>query len=302
MDRLPAELKKDSNVRRVIAQSPATVDTAQQLQQYETVSHSGVDLMIAFVLQPQPFARAIADAANRGIPTISAANPVPTADAVSVDGNKYLGAAETASYISRLQSGKGNWLYVKGIAGSAVDLLSVSAWDSVASHCPGVKVIKDQVYGGLSDSIAKGAMLRYLATHPQPLDAVMQTAYMGTGIMSAFQQSGRAMPVVEDSGLTKGTLGYWWHNRPKYHGVGTSVPAGPFSPAVAEVALRMLHGQGVKLNALVGVDPVVTDANLDKWAEPSWTLTTPGGAPGPRDSFMTSSYINAFFSHPAPLK
>jgi ribose transport system substrate-binding protein len=301
--RVPADLKKSPKVKKVIAQTPADTDTAQQLQQFETVSHSGVDLMIAFFLQPQPFAGAIKDAAKRGIPTISAINPIPSADGVNVSSNVYQGAADSASYASRLQAGKPtNWLYLRGLAGSSPDLSETAAWDAVAKNCPNIKVSQDQIYGGLQASIAKSTMLRYLATHQQKIDTVMEVAYMASGAKSAFQQSGRKMPLVVDSGLEKGSLGYWRQHRPDYQGVGTGLPPLAFTSSVAEVALRMLEGQGLKVNSVVAPGPLVTDANLDKYSDASWSLTTPGGALGPPNSFMPSSYINGFFNHPAPVE
>jgi hypothetical protein len=58
----------------------------------------------------------------------------------------------------------------------------------------------------------------------------------------------------------------------------------------------------VKLNTLVAEEPVINDANLAEWANPSWTLATPGTVPGPTESFMPSSFIDGFFNHPAPLR
>jgi ribose transport system substrate-binding protein len=302
MKDVPADLKKDPNVKTVIVAAPNGLDTAQQLQQYKTVSQSGVDMMIAFPGQPQPFKGSIKENADKDIPTLSASVAMPTADAVSVTGNLYLGGADTASYAAKLLGGKGNWLYVHGVGGTSPDLLMQGAWDSVAKSCPGIKVLKDAVYGGFSDSIAKSYTLRYLASHPQPIDAAMEVSNMASGVMGAFQQAGRKMPVVTDSGMAKGSLGYWNQHRGEYHGVGTTIPPVGFSAAVAEIALRMLEGQGVKLNNLVTNPPFVTDANLEKWVEPSWTLTTPGVASGTRNDFMPSSYIDAFFNNPAPVK
>jgi hypothetical protein len=75
----------------------------------------------------------------------------------------------------------------------------------------------------------------------------------------------------------------------------------PTARAVVEVARRMLDGQGVKLNTLVGEMPLVADANLDDWSDPSWTLSTPGAAPGAPQSFLPSTYLDAFFAHSKEL-
>jgi hypothetical protein len=71
---------------------------------------------------------------------------------------------------------------------------------------------------------------------------------------------------------------------------------------VAEIAGRMLAGQGVKLNTLVAEEPLINDANLADWAQPGWTISTPGTVSGKPDSFMPSAFIDGFFADPAPLK
>jgi hypothetical protein len=63
----------------------------------------------------------------------------------------------------------------------------------------------------------------------------------------------------------------------------------------------MLHGQGLKLNAIVDELPLVTDANLDAWADAGWSLNTPGAASGEPQSFLSSKFLDAFFAHPRPL-
>ena len=104
---------------------------------------------------------------------------------------------------------------------------------------------------------------------------------------------------MAEVGIDKGFLGYWQKNQGTYHAASTSLPPVPAARALAEVTARMLAGQGVKLNTLVAEDPVVNDANLADWANPSWTLTTPGTVPGATDSFMPSPFIDDFFNHRA---
>ena len=45
--------------------------------------------------------------------------------------------------------------------------------------------------------------------------------------MQAFKQTGRPMPIVPDSGLSKGSLGYWNQNQAEYHDSATSLPPVP---------------------------------------------------------------------------
>jgi hypothetical protein len=55
------------------------------------------------------------------------------------------------------------------------------------------------------------------------------------------------------------------------------------------------------MNAIVGREPLVTDANLKDWVDDSWNLNTPGAIPGDPQSFLPSKYLEAFFAHPKEL-
>jgi ribose transport system substrate-binding protein len=221
--------------------------------------------------------------------------------AVNVDGNNYLGPAEGASYVAKVMGGKGNVLLVRALAIAAVDAQVGIAWKRALTSCPGIK-IGGQAFGAFSESQAKSETLKYLSTHPQKIDSVAALAGEAVGVVQAFKQVGRPVPPRAEVGMDKGFLGYWRANQGTYHAASTSLPPVPAARAVAEVAGRMLAGQGVKLNTLVAEEPVINDANLAEWVNPSWTLATPGTVPGATESFMPSSFIDGFFNHGAPLR
>jgi ribose transport system substrate-binding protein len=299
---LQSDLKQSPSVKQVLAKSTGSnLDIAQQLSQYNALVQQKPDLIILESPSPDSFAGPINKAAAQGIPTVTLLTPVGTKNAVNVDGNNYLGAGTTASYMSRVLRGKGSILIVHGIAGVAVDSQEVAAWKAVIKSCPGMKVA-GEVYGQFSDAGAKSETLKFLATHPAKVAGAVEVASMAPGVMKAFQQSGRPMPVVPDIGLSKGSIGYWRQNQATYHNAATTLPPLPGAAATVEVALRMLAGQGVTINTVVGKTPLVTDANLDDWSQPGWTLDTPGAVPGTRDSFLPSSYLDGFFRAPAAVK
>ena len=157
-----------------------------------------------------------------------------------------------------------------------------------------------EIFGGFSESLAKSETLKYLATHPQKIDAMTTLAGESVGTLQAFKQTGRPIPPFAEVGMDKGFLGYWRQNQSSYHASSTSLPPVAAARALHDVAMRMLAGQGVKLNTVVAKNPVITDANLADWSDPTWNLNTPGTVPGDPQSFMPSSFINDFFNHPAP--
>jgi ribose transport system substrate-binding protein len=158
-----------------------------------------------------------------------------------------------------------------------------------------------EIYGGFSESLAKQETLKYLATHPAKVDAVASLAGMGSGVLQAFKQSGRPVPLIAELGLDQGVLGYWRQNQGAYHAASAGLPPTAAARAIYEVAVRTLRGQGPRLNHLIGEVPLVTDANLAQWAQPGWGLQTVGTAPGLPQSFLPSSYLDAFFTRPAAL-
>jgi ribose transport system substrate-binding protein len=292
----------DKNVGSLtIKTTGSTIDVGQQLQQYNQLVQAHPDLIILETPSQDSFNGPVQKAKAAGIPTVTLLSPVPVDGAVNVDGNNYLDAAETMSYVSKVMGGKGNVLQVRALAGAAVDAQTNEGWDAVARGCPGMKV-GGEIYGGFSESLAKSETLKYLATHPQKIDAVTTLAGESVGTLKAFQQTGRPIPPAAEVGMDKGFLGYWQQNQSKgYHASSTSLPPVAAARALHEVAMRMLAGQGPKLNSLIGKNPVITDANLADWAEPSWNINTPGTVPGDPQSFLPSKYLDDFFNNPAPI-
>jgi ribose transport system substrate-binding protein len=301
VDSMKKDFGQDKNVKQLIVKTTgSTVDVGQQLQQYNQLVQAKPDLIILETPSQDSFDGPVQRAKALGIPTVTLLSPVPVDGAVNVDGNNYLGAAATASYVSKLIGGKGNFVEVRALAGAAVDSQTNEGWDAVARSCPGMKV-GGEIFGGFSESLAKSETLKYLATHPQKIDAVATLAGESVGTLQAFKQTGRPLPPVAEIGMDKGFLGYWRQNQSSYHASSTSLPPVPAARALHEVAMRMLGGQGVKLNALVGAEPPITDANLADWSDPSWSLNTPGTVSGDPQSFMPSKFLDDFFSHPAPI-
>jgi ABC-type sugar transport system substrate-binding protein len=152
------------------------------------------------------------------------------------------------------------------------------------------------VFGLFVNATVKSETLKFLATHPQKIDGVLQAGGMATGVMSAFEQAGRPMPIVQDVTMLKGSAGYWRQNRKTYLGAGMGFPVIDYAHHVAQVAGNMLAGDGVQFSDLLGNMPIVTDENLDAWSEPGWTLDTPGTVLGPpKDAYLTDAQTHAYF-------
>lgn len=289
-------LKRNPDVGDVVFQSTGNnLDVGQQLAQTRALILKHPDVIVLEELQPNAFLGVIDQAAKAGIPVIVAVDSVPSPYAVNVNYNVWQQPAASASVLVRQLGGKGNVLLVRAIPGVGADEAAADAYDAVLRNCPNIKRA-GTVYGNFAVATAKSETLKFLATHPQPIDGVLQTAVMAPGIIGAFQQTGRTVPTVQDVTMMKASSAYWLKQRAKYHGVGMGVAVTNMADSIAAVANRMLAGDGVQVTDLLGDAPVVTDRDLAAWSDPSWTEQTTGVAPGPPDGFMAPGQLDAFFA------
>jgi hypothetical protein len=129
---------------------------------------------------------------------------------------------------------------------------------------------------------------------------VLQVGAMSPGIMQAFQQAGREMPVVADVGAMKGPLGYWWNDhRDTYTLAAQGLGPSSVGEAAVDVARRMLAGQGIKTTDVMYPMQEITPDNADEWVEPGWSLSTQGEAEGPKGIFAPDAFLDLLFEHPA---
>ena len=274
---------------------------SQAVQNLQAAIREHPDLIITEAQVPEAFLPVIDDAAKEGIPTITAQGAVATANAVHIEPNFFLAGAVSMSATAHLMKEEGEVLYLHGIAGTGPDVQAQNGWESVLANCSGMKVA-GEVEGQYDPSIAKSETLKFLATHPQEIGAVVQPGAMSVGAVEAFEQSGRPIPIVPDFGtIEKGLIGYAAENSPDFTYLATSYTPAANAGSAVDVARRMLAGQGVKLNMLVGEMPLITPFNVEEVSEPGWSLHTPGTVDGSEEPF-TSKYLEGFFENPAPLE
>ena len=120
---------------------------------------------------------------------------------------------------------------------------------------------------------------------------------MGVGIRNAFVESGMEVPPIADDGSSHG-FSSWALANPDYPYFGTTTPSVRTGEAVVDVALRILKGEGPKINQIVEPSVIVSRENLAKVADPSWDhndLTDLAGAP---EDYLPTDRLNAFFANP----
>lgn len=288
----------------VVRTASANDAVAQQVQQFNALVAEKVDAIIMQPLSSEAMVAPIESAAKAGIPSIVLLSPVSSLSAVNVGANNFLAGAEVTSGVAKIMGGSGNMLTVHSIPGIQLDKDEFAGMEAVLANCPDIKTMGD-LTGFFAPPVAKGEVLKWLATHGgTKIDGVFQAGGgMAGGIIGAFIDARLPVPPVAELGASRAHLGYWSKNRADYKTVGAELVQSVLARASASVALRVLQGQGLKVSSIVGALPVVTEAELDNWADPSWDLNTPGSAPGPADNpFLSEDYLNGLFANGATPK
>jgi len=296
LDGLKQELKASGEVKTIQVQSVnAPTDVPQQLQQLQTAIERKPDLIVLFPLAGAAAAPVVAKAGKAGIPTVEPSTGVPGPYSVGVNSNLYLSEGLAAAGVLGQMGGKGSVLQVHGIKGVPNDVIADQAWKQALSRCPNVKVA-GSVEGQFDNTATKAAVQKFLATHPSGVQGVFQTGTMGPGVLGAFTQTGRTPPPLADNATAEGTLAYW-HNHADYKMVGTLTAQAELGQATAKVGLRILGGDGVKINVILAEPYVVSQrADVDKVYKPSFKEGSVVGVPPPAGTFMPDDYLDGFFA------
>jgi ribose transport system substrate-binding protein len=289
-------LKAKSNVITKVVTQDSNDSVQTQIQQIQQAIQDKVDIMVVLPLSPAADAPVLEAAGKAGIPVIAPINAASSPYVVGLNGNIVLEGAKLAQSFVQQLGGKGNILAVHGIPGVEADSGIYQGANDVFKSCPNIKTI-GSIVGQFVPSVAKTATLEFLTAHPQSIDGAIQTGGMATGIIQAFLQTGRKVPVIADVGATPGALAYWAAHASSYKGVALGIAPNDLTNATWNVALGLLAGRGLKISDISAEPLIVTAANLSQWVQPGWGLTTPiAYAQGPANlSFYPQSYLNQFF-------
>ncbi len=282
---------------RTVALAPSSDSVTSQLQGYQTLLNDHVDLIVAQVQSPTAYNSLIDKAARQGIPTVGVLNEIDDANAVNVVPNSVLGGAELAQFVVRQAQEKGLVLFLHGIPGVSIDTDTVNGANAVLKLCSGITA-NESIVTQFAPPIAKQQVLSFLSTHTQPVAGVITAGPFTSGVIQAFLQAGKTVPVITNNGLDEGGLAYWIQHKSTFNGVALANTPNGLASAVAQVTSKMFAGDGVKLNTLAIAPPVATSDNLTKYVtvDPSWTINTAGTATGPASAYVSQAYLDSIFT------
>ncbi len=286
----------DKNI--IVTTTSSQTAVAEQVQDYNAAVQQGAQIIVVDALSAPALLPSIQTAAAAGIPTISQINDFNSPDVLSISPNPYLDAAYSADAMVKALGGQGNVLQVLGVPGTSTVVNEQNAWDKIFASCPGINIV-GTVNGLYSVSTAQAGVLQFLSTNPAPINGVIETAVMSQGILNAFLQSGRTVPFITDITAQKGFVAYWaQHVASGYHAFGVLGSAESAADICTKVILRVLAGQGPKINQLIWRHPQINDKTVTSIASPSWTDTTIGTVGSPKSTWWTNKDLDLFFNHP----
>ncbi len=281
----------DAEIISVTA-TPAN-DAASQIQGMQTLLQKGVDIIIAPLASPTALNGVIDQAAEQGVPVISILGQSTSLNAVNVQPNPGQNGYYAAAGLLDQIGDTGTVLTVRSIPGLSIDTSIYDAAKRVFDACPGIETV-GELTGYFNPAAAKTETLKFLTTHPGTIDGAFNVANMASGIISAFEQTGRPVPTVADIGGNGAAMAYW-RDHPDYNGVAVSLPTQGTARFAMAIGLAMLEGRGLKTTEVAFSPTLITSENFSEWIEADWDETTNVQAEGPSSSIPIDDLVDAFF-------
>jgi ribose transport system substrate-binding protein len=274
----------------------STATPEQQIAAIQQMVRDGVNGIMILPLAGQPLAPAIDAAGKAGVPVVVVDNDISNSKYVV---NIFDDKQTPANAIEAGRIKKGNVLIVRGLAGNSVEQPIENGTEAVVKSCPGLSTV-GTIFGSWSAPAAKVAVTSWLAAHPGvKVNLVLQNGAMMAGIIGAFESAGQTVPPIADGGCQGGDLSWWLQHKSNYSTVGTCNSGFQTAYTAIQVLFRVLGGRGLKLRDIAVTAPVVTNANLAKYATPGKSLTWAGEPRGPLDARCgTVSCMNGYFNKP----
>lgn len=272
--------------------SDSNMDVTLQITQVQTFIDEGCTVITMFPGSATGLNGVIAKAYEAGIPVVTFEGAATSPFALNVDSNWYRWAFDMATGIGE-RVGEGNIIAVEGIAGHPLVAQQAAGRIDALANYPGIKVVA-KVHGDWTPTTTKNVILQALATNPAEVAAVWTTGSETKLIAQAFVESGRDVPLVTGS-ISGDALGYWKQNPDKYRFYGNAVLPLVTAQSGFRVMVRLLEGQGPKLNTLLRPLPEVTQADLGDWWAPCMTPDSATMFPRPPSDPLPDSLLDAYF-------
>jgi ribose transport system substrate-binding protein len=282
-----------------IQPSMSTATPEQQINAIQSMVRDGVNGIFLLPGSTTPLAPAIDAAGKAGVPVVLLDNVVPTSKyAINVWSENQ---SSTYAGVMNLLHGKGNVVILRGVQGAPSELPFYNDGLAAVRRCPDAKLI-GTIPGDWTDAGAKTSMLQFLASHPtEKVDAVIQNGATVAGLIEAFQQVGKPVPIISGGEINGGALWWWSQHKSTWQTVATYFNGFQTAHTEWQVMIRVLAGKGLKMSGINIQPQPITNANLaeytpphpinlgDQYDLPQLPLDGWGGA---------SAYLDPYFKQP----
>jgi ribose transport system substrate-binding protein len=264
-----------------------------ELSQINSLINSGCKVIFSFPASPTGLCSAVKKATQQGDLFVTVESPVYCPNAINVTWNGYMPEYNGALAVMKAMGGKGNLVVTQGIPGVAIGTAETYAVKDALKKYPGVTVLGN-VAGQWTPSVAKTAMSSFLASHPQPVNGIIDAGAEDLATEQALISAGR-QPVPVNSITGECSILAFWKQYPKTLAYGTDQDPGAASYEAFLAAEHMLAGQKPVVNNMFYPVPTITSSNFSTWYKPSMTLSSGCIPASPGGRAVADSYFNAFF-------
>ncbi|RVB27599.1 hypothetical protein EN904_27095 [Mesorhizobium sp. M7A.F.Ca.CA.001.07.2.1] len=272
-------------------------DINLELTQLKAQIAQGCDLIMSYPGSATGLCAGIKEAFDKGILFVTIDSTVTCPEALNVATNPYYRGQYEGEWIAKQLGGKGTALIMNGQPGTANTVAQETGFRKAVEAFPDIKVA-GSLFGMWTGSVAKTEVLKFLATHPEPVHAVFSTGNMGVGVGQAFEQSGRALPIITEVTNLCSLLAYW---KEKNLTANTFVQdGGPMAYSAFIPALHMMAGQKPKVNTIFMPLPSITAENFNDYYDASMTVQSTCFANGKDLHLVPDSYFEQFFTGGEP--
>ena len=260
--------KEKGWVSKLIVQN-AGPDVNTQIAQIRNLIASKVNLLLVNPNSATALNPVLTEAVNAGITVIVYDQPVqPPKGVLNIWMNQEWWQAPLAEWLVKQLNGKGNIVYISGIADQPGNIARDKAAMAVLAKYPDIKLLA-KANGNWDPAAAQQVMTDLLGSFPN-IDGVLTQDGMTTGIIRAFEAAGKKVPPVTGDTLVA-FIKQWKEMKDSsgFNTVGIENSPGAICTSLG-IGVRLL--QGKKLKADVLIDPATGKAAAGAytiWTHPS---------------------------------
>ncbi len=277
-------------------------DVTKHNNQINQLVSGGADVILDLSPGKDATTRSIDAAGEAGVPVITMDAPVVSKYAVNTSTANWLQSVDSAGWMIEQMGGKGAVVTVQGIKGEPGSEIWEASAACMFEQFPDIKVLSN-IYGSWTEPVAKTEMQKFLTTNPgAKIDGVWVQGPGTTGVIQAFEQTGRPVPRYMTNFGQKAVLAYWRDNKDKVSMYSASQPPYESTVEAYQVMMRILSGQKPLLNTIYSLGPAITDDTLDEWVKPEdkWPSAR-GFASVEQEKWMPQETLDGYFENGEPV-